>query len=373
MRILVVNAGSSSLKLQVLDHNDGDDSTLVTKRHLESWDGTDVRPVAEVLDETAPIDAVGHRVVHGGPDRTGPALIDDELRERLGQLLPLAPLHQNRALAGIAAARTAAPEVPQVACFDTTYHATLPEAAGTYALPETWRDRWPLRRFGFHGLSHAYAARRASALASQGQSPAALRVVTCHLGAGASLCASRAETSVDTTMGFTPLEGLVMATRSGTIDPGLVLWLVTEAGLAPDKVRDQLEHASGLAGLAGTSEMQEVLARRQEGDSAATLAFDVYTHVLGRHVAAMTPALGGLDLLVFTAGVGEGSPEVREAAAARLAHLGVSLDASKNEAAREPGDHDITAPEAAVTSMVIEAREDLEIARRVQEVLTSRL
>ena len=357
MRVLVVNTGSSSLKLSVLDS--GSDAT-VASRHVESWAGLDASPVAALLADSGPVDAVGHRVVHGGVELRSAVVIDDAVVERIEAVTPLAPLHQPRALAGIAVAQRAAPELPHVACFDTAYHATLPEAAATYALPAAWRERWPLRRFGFHGLSHAYAARQAAELVG------ARRVVTCHLGAGASLCASLDGRSVDTTMGFTPLEGLVMATRSGTVDPGLVLWLITEAGLAPDAVRHALEHDSGVLGLAGTSDMREVVA---EGG----LAFDVYVHTLVRHIGAMAASLDGLDALVFTAGVGENSPEIRAATTARLTHLGVSVDPTRNESPAyadvNTANADISGQAAKVATLVVQAREDLEIGRQVAGVL----
>jgi acetate kinase len=266
-------------------------------------------------------DAIGHRVVHGGPDLQSATLLDGGVMAAIEALTPLAPLHQPRALAGIRAVQAALPGVPAVACFDTAFHATMPAAASTYALPEEWRRRWPLRRFGFHGLSHQYAVRRAGELL--GGVPA--RVVTCHLGAGASLCAVLDGRSVDTTMGFTPLEGLVMNTRAGSVDPGLVLWLIEQAGLAPAEVADGLERRSGLAGLSGTSgDLRQIGTR--------TVAFDVYVHRLRREIAAMAAALGGLDALVFTGGVGEHQPAVRAAAGAGLGFLSVEVDHDRNGA-----------------------------------------
>ena len=301
-------------------------------------------------------DAVGHRVVHGGPDLREATVLDDEVLAAIEAVTPLAPLHQPRALAGIRAVQAALPGVPAVACFDTAFHTTLPPAAATYALPEDWRRRWPLRRFGFHGLSHQYAVRRAPELIGR----PVRRIVTCHLGAGASLCAVRDGRSVDTTMGFTPLEGLVMNTRSGSVDPGLVLWLIEEAGLAPAEVADGLERHSGLAGLSGTSgDLREI--------GAGTLAFDVYVHRLRREIAAMVAALGGLDALVFTGGVGEHQPAVREAAAAGLGFLGVDVDPDTNGAVT--GDGEIGAAGAPVRTLVVTAREDLEISRQVRERL----
>ncbi len=254
---------------------------------------------------------------------------------------------------------------PTVACFDTAFHATIPEAAATYALPAAWRERWDLRRFGFHGLSHAYVARRTAELL--GRSADGLRIVSCHLGAGASLAAIIDGRSVDTTMGFTPLEGLVMATRSGSVDPGLVVWLATTGGIAPDELGEGLERRSGLFGLAGTADMREVVARAAAGDPDAVLARDVYVHRLRSSIAAMTASLGGLDALVFTGGVGERSAEIRSGAAGGLAFLGVALDPEAN--ADDPPDREIGAPGAAVRTLVIAAREDLEIAAQVRSVL----
>jgi acetate kinase len=283
-------------------------------------------------------------------------VLDDEVEAAIEALTPLAPLHQPRALAAIRAVQAALPGVPAVACFDTAFHATLPAAAATYALPEDWRRRWPLRRFGFHGLSHQYALRRATELL--GGRPA--RLVTCHLGAGASLCAVLDGRSVDTTMGFTPLEGLVMNTRSGSVDPGLVLWLIEEAGLAPAEVAEGLDRHSGLAGLSGTSgDLRDV--------GAGTLAVDVYVHRLRREIAAMAAALGGLDALVFTGGVGEHQPAVRAAAGAGLRFLGVELDADRNAATAADGE--IGAAGAPVRTLVVTAREDLEISRQVRALL----
>ena len=301
-------------------------------------------------------DAVGHRVVHGGPDLREATELDETVLTTIESLTPLAPLHQPRALAGIRAVQAALPGVPAVACFDTAFHATLPPAAATYALPEDWRRRWPLRRFGFHGLSHQYASRRAGELL--GGPPS--RIVTCHLGAGASLCAVLDGRSVDTTMGFTPLEGLVMNTRSGSVDPGLVLWLINEAGLAPADVAGGLERRSGLAGLSGTSgDLREI--------GAGTLALDVYVHRLRREIAAMAAALGGLDALVFTGGVGEHQPAVRAAAGAGLGFLGLEIDERTNGTLT--GEGDIGAAGAPVRTLVVTAREDLEISRQVRSLL----
>ena len=250
--------------------------------------------------------------------------------------------------------RRALPDVPAVACFDTAFHATLPAAAATYALPREWRERFGLRRFGFHGLSHAYASRRA----------AAPRVVSCHLGAGASLAAVRDGICVDTTMGFTPIEGLVMATRAGSVDPGLLLWLLRH-GLDADALERGLDREGGIKGLAGDADMRAVLAR---DDDDARLAIDVYVHRLRAGIAAMAAALGGLDTLVFTGGVGEHAPEIRARTAAGLGFLGLELDAEAN--ANTTADAEIGAPDARARTLVVTAREDLEVARQVRARLS---
>jgi acetate kinase len=354
MRVLVVNAGSSSLKLRALDHDDA---------LLASTDTIDVGSFVAGLEG---IEAVGHRVVHGGPQFTGPVRIDEEVREALERLVPLAPLHQAASLRGIAETGTALPGVPAVACFDTAFHANMPPAAATYALPRAWIERWGLRRYGFHGLSHAWAATRGAALA--GADLADLRVVTCHLGAGASCCALLGGRSVDTTMGFTPLDGLVMATRCGTVDPGLVVWLVDTAGLSASEVSDSLERASGLAGLAGgTGDAREVLAAAEGGDDRARLALDVWAHRLRSEIAAMAAAAGGLDLLVFTGGIGEHQPSMRAAACDNLGWLGVQLDPALNALAS--ADAVVSQERARVVVAVVTAREDVAIARQVRSLL----
>jgi acetate kinase len=342
LAVLVVNAGSSSLKLRLLS----DDDELL-------WSAD------ELTEPPVEPDVVGHRVVHGGERfREAVRLTDDVLAELRG-LTDLAPLHQPKSLVAIDAVTDMLPGVPAFACFDTAFHASIPPAAATYALPREWRARGPLRRFGFHGLSHAYAARRAGAG----------RVVSCHIGAGASLCAVRDGRSVDTTMGFTPLEGLVMATRSGSVDPGLLMWLLEHEHMEPHELAESLEHRSGLAGLAGTADMREVLDRAAAGDTAAALALDVYVHRLRAGIASMAAAIGGLDVLVFTGGVGEHAPEVRARACAGLGFLGVELDEPANAAAAT--DAEIGAAGAAVRTLVVTAREDLEIARQVRAVLAA--
>lgn len=360
MRVLVVNAGSSSLKLRLL----GDADVVEESADLPAGSqGIDQQQLLETLQEWQEPDAVGHRVVHGGTQFTSPVRVEGPVRRQLEDLTSLAPLHQPKSLAALDAVTSVLPRVPAVACFDTAFHATIPPAASTYAIPLEWRERYAIRRYGFHGLSHAYASGRAAELV--GRPVEELRIVTCHLGAGASLCAVRGGHSVDTTMGFTPLEGLVMATRSGSVDPGLVLWLEEQEHLSPHEVADALEHRSGITALAGTGDMREVESAAERGDERARLALDVYVHSLAAGIGAMTVSTGGLDVLVFTGGVGENSPTVRRLAAERLSHLGVRIDA----AVPAGTDADVSAPRATARTIVVAAREDLQIAAGARQVL----
>jgi len=383
----VVNAGSSSLKLRVIGGTGAADDDVTAAADLPAVGGVasagsdraDADSIKAAIESFGPVDAVGHRIVHGGTLYAAPVLVTDAVRQRLESLTDLAPLHQPKSLAALDAVTAVLPDTPAVACFDTAFHATIPAAAATFALPAEWRARWELRRYGFHGLSHSYVSRRAADLVG---APAGLRVVTCHLGAGASLAAVLDGRSVDTTMGFTPLDGLVMATRSGSVDPGLVLWLEEHAGMPPRELASTLETRSGLTGLAGTGDMREVLSRAAAGDQRAVLGRDVYVHRLRASVAAMAAALGGLDILVFTGGVGENSPEIRSRAAAGLAFLGAAVDEDKNildKAARarvSPGtaeDWEISAVGAAVRTFVIAAREDKQIAAEVRSLFPAQL
>jgi acetate kinase len=363
VRVLVVNAGSSSLKLAVVDGGHQVAATTVQR-----WEGVDhLEPVSSFVEDVDNLEAIGHRIVHGGPRLTESVRIDDDVLDYLDSIEDLAPLHNPRAVAGIRAVRRLLPEVPEVACFDTTFHSHLPAAARTYALPKAWNDRWDLRRYGFHGLSHAYAVRRGAELIARTLDD--LRVVSCHLGAGSSLAAVRAGRSVDTTMGFTPLEGLVMATRSGSLDPGLLLWLLEHGGLATAELGQVLEHQAGLKGLSGTSgDLRDVLAARTSGDADATLAFDVFVHRLVRDIGAMAASAAGLDLLVFTGGIGENSSEVRTLVAEGLGFLGVRLADDLNAGATS--DADISGDGATVRTVVVEASEASEIARETSLVMS---
>ena len=356
MRVLVVNAGSSSLKLRLLDAG----NNVEQSADLPAGPGgLDTSHLAEVMHGWTRPDAVGHRIVHGGTQFTGPVLVDGSVRAALQELTDLAPLHQPKSLAALDAVTAQLPDVPAVASFDTAFHATIPAAAATYAVPAEWRNRYGIRRYGFHGLSHAYGSARAAEMLDVPAS--GLRVITCHLGAGASLAAVLDGRSVDTTMGFTPLEGLVMATRSGTVDPGLVLWLEEHEHLSPRQVAVALEERSGLTALAGTGDMREIETAADRGDPDAMLAIDVYIHRLTGGIAAMSAATGGVDALVFTGGVGEHSSLVRRRAAERLGFLGVLIDRRRNDI-QGGDDVDISASGATVRTLVVTAREDLQIA-----------
>jgi acetate kinase len=365
--VLVVNAGSSTLKLSVLD--DRDDPVAATV--LDGDDARDQDRLAAFVQGAGEVGAVGHRFVHGGADHTAPTHVTAEVADRLRALVPLAPLHQPAALDALDAVTDLLPAVPAVACFDTAFHATIPDAARTYAVPGAWRERWPVRRFGFHGLSHAGAARQAERLVG---GPVA-RLVSCHLGAGSSLCAVRDGRSVDTTMGFTPLEGLVMASRSGTVDPGLVLWLIEEAGLSPAEVRAGLEGGGGLTALAGDrGDLRTVLADADAGVDTARQAYAVWLHRARRELGAMIGVLGGVDAVVFTGGIGQHQPRVRADLVGGLAWLGAHLDpAANSDPDGEAGDgRDLTGPGSTVRVLMVPAREDAEIARQVRAVVTER-
>jgi acetate kinase len=373
--VLVVNAGSSSLKLSVVDP----DGVVTERRDIDRWDGSADEPalrayLGQLTAAPRPPAAIGHRVVHGGSLFTAATLITDTVRAGIASLTPLAPLHQPRALAGIDAAAAVFGDVPQVACFDTAFHAWLPAEASTYPLPATWRDAYGLRKFGFHGLSHSYASRHTAEILDIDISDFhQFRVVTCHLGAGSSLAAVQGGRSVETTMGFTPVDGLVMATRSGSVDPGLIAWLAARMPAA--ELADALEHRSGLAALAGlpddSGDFRAVAAAADRGDPAARLALAVHEHRLVAAVAAMAAAMNGMDALTFTGGIGEHAAELRAAATARLAFLGVVVDQGRNASAS--ADAEISAEGAPVRTLVVTAGEDLEIARAVIDVLRTRL
>jgi acetate kinase len=347
--ILVVNAGSTSLKLSLV---------------AEGETATKVGALEDV--EPSEVAAVAHRVVHGGSRFREPAVIDDEVRDEIFALRSLAPLHNAPALAGIATAVRALPDVPHVAVFDTAFHATIPDEAAFYAVPVRWREEWGVRRYGFHGLSVAWSAERAGELLDG--VAYSKRLVVCHLGGGSSVTAVRDGRSVDTTMGFSPLEGVPMTTRSGSVDPGALLYVLATRKLRRETLDHELNFESGLKGLAGGSgSMLELQQRIDDGDPDAALALDVFTHRVAGAVAAMAASAGGLDALAFTAGVGEGSALVRERVCARLAFLGVELDTPGNLEATP--DCDVATDDSHVRVLVIAAREEIVAARAARDVL----
>ena len=366
LRVLVLNAGSSSLKVSLLNARD----EVVAEHDFESQQGRiDVARLKSALSGMTDVGAVGHRVVHGGRRFPTSVRIDAAVVRYLRTITDLAPLHLPASLEGISEVGRLLPDTPAVACFDTAFHSTMPAAASTYAIPAAWRTRFGIRRYGFHGFSHAYASRRTAELLDRPKTK--LRVVTCHLGAGASLAAVVGGRSVDTTMGFTPLEGLVMATRSGTVDPGVALWVQKHARLTGARVMDALDRRSGLLALAGTGDMREVLKAVRSGDEDARLAFDVYSHRLRSLIASMAAAMGGADAIAFTGGVGENSPAVRAAAADGLRFLGVEIDKARNRKVAKGADADISRAGAKVRTLVIRSREDVEVAREVRRILSA--
>jgi acetate kinase len=358
VNLLVVNVGSSSVKLDVVN----DDDVAVASH--ESSGAPDIDEVRRFADAAPTFTAVGHRIVHGGTQFTEARRIDERDLDALDALDDMAPLHNPPALALLRAMVRSDGDRPNVACFDTTFHATIPEHARTYAIPAAWRAAG-VRRFGFHGLSHAYANRRAIELL--GLDPTASRIVSCHLGAGASVAAIVGGRSVDTSMGFTPVEGLVMASRSGDVDPGAIAWLLARGHVDTSHLEHDLDEASGLRSLCGTGDMRVVVERADAGDEDASHALAVYVHRLVKHIGAMTAAMGGIHALVFTGGVGEHAPVVRRRTCESLDFLGVAVDVEHNAVAAP--DADVTAHGAAVRVAVVHAREAVEIARQVRGVL----
>lgn len=386
--VLVINAGSSSVKYRLIipdsaevladgtierigEH--GGEVTHETDGETHSGDHTaeDVGAALELITEQfatygpdldhVDLLAVGHRVVHGGPDFAQPTKITDEVLATIRNLSGLAPLHNPAAVAGIEAARQRYGDVPHVAVFDTAFFAELPEVARTYAIPRDLAERHRIRRYGFHGTSHDYVAGVAAGQTRCTVGP--LRQLTFHLGNGCSAAAILDGRPVDTSMGLTPLEGLVMGTRSGDVDPGLHSYLFREAGLGPDEVDTLLNKESGLKGLAGVNDFREVLQRRAADDNAAGLAFDVVVHRLKHYLGAYWAILGGLDQVIFTGGIGENSPDLRAAVADGLAGLGLRVDPDLN-AATDDEPRVISPADSAVAVLVVPTDEELAIARQ---------
>jgi acetate kinase len=318
------------------------------------WDGKTL-----TVTSRTEIDVVGHRVVHGGPKYEEPVLLTSEVKSGIAKVSAFAPLHNRAELEGIEVIEKVLGPVPQVAVFDTGFHRRMPQAAVVYPGPYQWFESG-IHRYGFHGINHQYCAARAAQLLRRDLS--ALKLVTCHLGNGCSLAAIQEGHSIDTTMGFTPLEGLMMGTRSGSVDPGILTYLMRQGRLQTQEIDDVLNKESGLLGISGISgDMREILASMKRGHSRAKLAFDIYVHRLQAGIGAMVAVLGGIDVLVFSAGVGENAAEVRDAVCKQLGFLGLKLDDAAN--AQHPPDRDIAAPDSAVRVLIIRAQEDWAIAR----------
>ena len=372
--ILVLNSGSSTLKYRVVDPADpGTGERGLIERIGEPGGVADhhaalLRLFAELAVDRADLRAVGHRVVHGGSRFAAPVLVDDEVLAGIRDLVPWAPLHNPGSIAGLEAVRALLPGVPNVAVFDTAFHRTLPEAAAAYAIDQALAHRLGIRRYGFHGTSHRYVAEQTALLL--GRPLETLNLIVLHLGNGASAAAIAAGRSVDTSMGFTPLEGLVMGTRSGDIDPAVLIHLHRTMGLSFAEVDDLLQHHSGLTGLCGDNDMRTVLRRRAAGDPDARLAFDVYCHRIRKYVGAYHAVLGRLDAIAFTAGVGEHAAEVRAASLAGLDIWGITVDPHRN--APGPGARVISPDDAAVAVCVVPTDEELAIALAVAELVPGR-
>ena len=394
MKVLVCNSGSSSLKFSLFEAEQelllAEGSIDWTTRpsrlvyrcpgqpeireelHLREHSEALGRILADLqAGRSAPlhgiqdIDAVGHRVVHGGKRFTEAVRITPEVKSAISELSELAPLHNPASLRGIQAIEQALPWVPQVGVFDTAFHTTLPAAAQTYALPRAWTTAWGIHRYGFHGLSHAYCARRAAEMLGRCGS----RLVIAHLGNGASVSAVRNGVCMDTSMGFTPMEGTVMGTRSGSLDPGVLLYLLRRKGLTVEQLDYTLNHESGLLGVSGiSSDMRQIL-KEAPNSADARLALEVYIHRLVQTIGAMAATLGGVDGLVFTAGVGENSAQVRELVCENLGHLGLELDTTAN--ARCKPDADVARHGATGRILVIATREDLTIVRETTRLIRS--
>ncbi|MFJ9351290.1 acetate kinase [Streptomyces sp. NPDC101237] len=387
-RVLVLNSGSSSLKYQLLDMRDssrlaaglveriGEQTSRIRHACLATGDTREhsgpiadhdaaLKAVSQELSrdglglDSPELTAIGHRVVHGGMFFTEPTVVDDEVLAEIERLIPVAPLHNPANLTGIRTARALRPDLPQVAVFDTAFHTTMPESAARYAIDPRIADRHRIRRYGFHGTSHAYVSRATARLL--GRSPEEVNVIVLHLGNGASASAVAGGRCVDTSMGLTPLEGLVMGTRSGDLDPAVIFHLARVGGMSMDEIDTLLNKRSGLFGLCGDNDMREIRRRIDEGDEEAELAFDIYIHRLKKYIGAYYAVLGRVDAVAFTAGVGENAAPVRAAAVAGLEGLGLAVDPELN-AVRADGPRLVSPADARVAVAVVPTDEELEIA-----------
>jgi acetate kinase len=404
MKILVLNAGSSSQKSCLYEIAD---NSLPQEPPQPLWSGkvnwTEDRGVAEievktatgevlqesiygdsrrahvaymlytlsrgatkVVDDLAEIDVVGHRVVHGGQEYRKSVVVTEEVKRTIGKLSSLAPAHNPGALEGIEAIEQSLGNVTQVAVFDTGFHATLPDAAAIYPGPYEWVEKG-IRRYGFHGISHQYCSNRAAQILNRDL--ASLRVISCHLGNGCSLAAIKNGKSIDTTMGFTPLDGLMMGSRSGAVDPGILIYLLRQTNYSAERLDYVLNKASGLRGISGvSSDLPQVISAIAEGNYRAQLAWDMYVHRLRAGIGAMLASLGGLDVLLFTAGIGEKSAGIRQAACEAFGFLGLKIDPAKNQ--QQPVDQDIATENSTVRVLVVRTQEDWAIAQQCWQIVT---
>ena len=392
MNVLVINSGSSSVKYQLFDMQDtrvltsglveriGEAESRLLHRWLQDGDMQELVRSEAIADhqqafeaigavmrdsgslaETARLDGIGHRVVHGGEEFTQPTLIDSAVVERIRALGPLAPLHNPANLTGIEVCLRLFPDLPQVAVFDTAFHQSMPAHAYRYALPEAWYREQRVRRYGFHGTSHQYVAGRAATFLRQPLT--SLNLITLHLGNGASAAAIRQGACVDTSMGLTPLEGLIMGTRCGDIDPAIPFYIGAATGATPAQLEAQLNRDSGIKGICGVNDMREVQQQAAAGDARAQLAIDMYCYRIKKYIGAYCAVLGSVDALVFTAGIGENSALIRETTCAGLDALGIALDPHKNRAPRR-GTAAIERVDAAVRVLVVSTDEEIEIAQQ---------
>ena len=401
-KVGVINCGSSSIKYEVFDRREriklatglveriGSTEGRMRQSRLQA-DGTFVeqvytKPLADhheaflfmvdmnrenrIIQDDAELFCVGHRVVHGGELFREPAVIDDKVVAAIRSLIPLAPLHNPSNLLGIEAARMRFPGIPQVAVFDTAFHQTLPPVAYRYAVPDELYEQHQVRRYGFHGASHAHVAREAARYL--GQASETLNIITLHLGNGASVAAIREGECIDTSMGMTPLEGLVMGTRSGDIDPAIPFYLIRQLSLTPEKVEGLLNKESGLKGICGYSDMREIQQRAGQGDERARLAFEMFCYRVRKYIGAYTAVLGRLDAIVFTGGIGENSTEVRSAVCSGLRHLGITVDERKNGSVTGKA-AEIQEEGAPVKVLVVRTNEELEIALQAEAVIEKRM
>jgi len=390
MRILVLNSGSSSIRYQLFDMSSGDvlASGILEQigeeggrlRHRSGKEAAEIvqdvsapdhragfQQIAALLSESGSPDSegalfgIGHRVVHGGKVFKEPTLIDDEVIAAIREQIPLAPLHNPANIIGIEVARTHMPEVPQVAVFDTAFHQTIPPRAYHYALPLDLHEEHHVRRYGFHGTSHRYVARRAAAYLERPLE--SLNLITLHLGNGASATAIRAGRSVDTSMGMTPLEGLIMGTRAGDLDPAIPFFLARATGRSPDQIDALLNTESGLRGICGVNDMRTIQRRAEEGDERSQLAMEMYTYRVRKYIGAYCAVLGRVDAIIFTAGIGENSPEIRASACRGLEWLGIEIDSARNASASREA-REIQPQGAALKVLVVPTNEELEIAQQ---------